>query len=368
MKRIAISVSNDLFSDQRVKKTCQSLKMMGFEITLVGRLLNDSQPINDGHYEIKRMKLSFIKGPFFYANLNIRLFLFLLFHKADLLLANDLDTLLANYLISKIKRIPLVYDSHEYFTEVPELQGRFSKKVWEKIEKFIFPRLKDVFTVNDSIAQIYQKKYGVKVQTIKNFPNRNTQFTPLSRAELRIGNEPYIILQGAGINIDRGSEELVLAMEFVSNVKLYIIGSGDVIPKLKQMVIVNNLMNKIAFIEKKKPEILKSYTFHAELGITLDKDTNLNYRYSLPNKIFDYIQAGIPVLSSDLPEVKQVVLDNNIGIISPSHAPIDIAASINRMIGEDFKLNHAEELSNAANLLCWENQENLLQQVYQKFL
>ena len=106
----------------------------------MGRELPDSPIMNLRTYQTKRMKLFFTKGSLFYAFFNIRLFIFLLFKKIDLLVSNDLDTLLANYLISKIKGIPLVYDSHEYFTEVPELEGRFAKKVWLAIEKWIFPK------------------------------------------------------------------------------------------------------------------------------------------------------------------------------------------------------------------------------------
>ncbi len=369
-KRIIISVSNDLYSDQRVKKVCNSLYKIGFDIILLGRLLADSKDITDRPYSIKRFKLAFSKGPLFYATLNIRLFLYLLFHKADVLLANDLDTLLPNYLVSKIKKIPLVYDSHEYFTEVPELQGRYSKKVWEKIESRIFPKLNKVFTVNQSIATIYENKYGVKINVLKNIPNKETStFTPLSKEDLGIANiEKYIILQGAGINIDRGAEEIVEAMQFVKEAVLLIVGSGDVLEKLKAMVNDLSLSNKVIFIAKQSPQKLKSFTYHAELGLSMDKDTNLNYRYSLPNKIFDYIQAGIPVLASNLPEISKVVIDNNIGVICKSHNTNEISKCINNMLKNNAKKQLANNIAQAAKILNWESQEDVLIKVYKDFL
>lgn len=115
------------------------------------------------------------------------------------------------------------------------------------------------------------------------------------------------MLQGAGINVDRGAEEAVASMAFIDNAILLIIGGGDVILQLKQMVIKGNLSSKIIFIDKLPPDELAAWTKLADIGLTLDKDTNINYRLSLPNKIFDYIHAGIPVLTSNLIEVKKLL-------------------------------------------------------------
>ena len=139
--RIYVSVSNDLFSDMRVDKVCNTLVSMGFDVHLVGRKLPNSLPLTNRNYKTKRLKLLFKKGALFYAEFNFRLFWYLLFKKHSVLLANDLDTLLANRWVSKLKGSQLVYDSHEYFTEVPELkEGSFAKNTWLKIEKQIFPK------------------------------------------------------------------------------------------------------------------------------------------------------------------------------------------------------------------------------------
>lgn len=369
MKTVVVSVSNDLFSDQRVKKMCNSIEKLGFNIVLLGRLLPDSKDITDRNYTIKRFKLCFNKGALFYAVLNIRLFFYLLFRKVDVLVANDLDTLLANFLISKIKGIPLVYDSHEYFTEVPELEGRKAKKIWLKIEKSIFPRLKNIITVNKSIADIYKTKYGVDLKIIKNLPNKLNNFTPLSKEELNIEHiHKYIILQGAGINIDRGAEELVEAMLDVSLSKLLIVGSGDVIHILKNRVLNSELKDKVFFIDKQSPERLKSYTYYAELGLSLDKDSNLNYRYSLPNKIFDYISLGVPVLVSDLVEVSSIVNDYKVGKVIKTHSSEEIAKEINLMLAQDSKKLLHTNLQKAAEELNWENQDSIINDIYSKFL
>lgn len=343
---------------------CNSLANEGYNIVLLGRKLPSSKDINDRNYKTIRFKLPFTAGALFYASLNIRLFFYLLLHKSDVLYANDLDTLLPNYLVSKIKKIPLIYDSHEYFTEVPEIQGRWVKKVWKSIEGHIFPKLKHIITVNKSIADIYSKKYNVDVKVIKNLPNKLENFTPLSKKDLGIDIiGKYIILQGAGINVDRGAEELVKAMLEVNNVKLLIIGSGDVVSELKLEVKNGNYNNKIIFIDKQSPEKLKSYTYYAELGLSLDKDTNLNYKYSLPNKIFDYINLSVPVLVSDLVEVSRIVNVYNVGTIIPEHNPKEITKGINSMIENNAKEKLQENLKNAAKELNWEQQEFVIKEI-----
>ncbi len=369
MRRVYVSVINDLVTDSRVHKVCLTLTNLGYEVLLIGRLLPDSLPMDERPYSSRRMRLIFKKGPLFYAFFNIRLFLFLLFRKKGLLVANDLDTLLANYLISKIKRVPLVYDSHEYFTEVPELKGRFAQKVWLAVEKRIFPRLKYVFTVNESIAGEYEKKYGVKPLVVRNLPSKKTAaVAPFSKAEVGMEEgKKVVILQGSGINIDRGGEEAVEAMAFVENAVLLIVGSGDALPLLKKTVKDKGLENKVLFVPRQPRDMLYRYTAMADIGLSLDKDTNLNYRYSLPNKIFDYIQCGVPVLASDLPEVAAIVRGYDVGMVLDEHSPAAVARAINLMLDEDFKSKKAANIKKAAAELLWENDEKKLISIYSKF-
>ena len=153
--KIIFSVINDYVGDQRIQRIAGYLHEQGHEIEIVGRILPDSLPVNHFLYKVTRLNLFFIKGKFFYLEFTIRLFCYLLFQKTEILVANDLDTLLPNFLISRFKKKKLIYDSHEYFTQVPELIHRpATQKIWLAIERFIFPKLKYVYTVNASIATI----------------------------------------------------------------------------------------------------------------------------------------------------------------------------------------------------------------------
>lgn len=369
-ERIIISVTSDIVTDQRVQRAAGTLKEVGYQVMLVGRVLPDSIEMKGKRFRLKRFKLWFNKGPLFYLNYNARLFWYLLWHQTDILLSNDLDTLPANFLVSKIKRIPLVYDSHEYFTGVPELSHRPRvRAIWKRIESFIVPKLKYAYTVNSSIAQLYQDEYKVKFHVIRNMPEVKFQIRTdldIIKRELRLPQDKsIIILQGAGINIQRGAEEAVQAMQFVENAILLIIGSGDVIPALKLMVVELQLSEKVKFEPKKSPSELFLYTLCADIGLSLDKDTNLNYRYSLPNKIFDYIQAGVPILASDLPEIKKIVEGYDIGYITPDHQVKSIANLMNRMIEEKEKrLTWLKNLKIASQELNWDQEKNKLLQIF----
>jgi len=124
LKTVLVSVINDLTTDQRVDKVCNTLTGLSFQVVLIGRKKRDSLDLDERKYKMHRMKLMFERGPLFYAEYNIRLFLYLLTFRADLLISNDLDTLMPNYLIHRMKGVPLVYDSHELFTETPEVIHR----------------------------------------------------------------------------------------------------------------------------------------------------------------------------------------------------------------------------------------------------
>ncbi len=368
-KRVIVSVINDLATDARVKKTCDELVGLGFEVILVGRKLRNSTEIVGWSFKTKRMHLLFTKGVFFYLFFNIRLFFILLFSKSDLFFSNDLDTLLPNYLVSKLKGIPLIYDSHELFCEVPELQKTpFKKKIWESLERMIVPKLKYCITVNQSIATIFEKKYKVKFTVTRNIPIPTNLENPKSREDLHIDSKKKMILmQGAGINMDRGAEELVLAMKHVEDAVLYIIGSGDVWNNLKLLITENKLESKVVLISKLPKQALMNYTRYAHLGISIDKNTNLNYLYSLPNKLFDYIHADVPVLASRMVEVEEIIKKYDIGCFIDSHEPNHIAQRITQALNSDHYSRWKQNSVVAKKALTWEEERkgliNLVQSI-----
>jgi glycosyltransferase involved in cell wall biosynthesis len=363
-KKIIISVTNDLVGDQRVHKVASSLIKNGYDVLLIGRLLIKSFPI-ERPYKTKRMRLLFRKSVLFYAEYNFRLFIFLLLHKADIFLSNDLDTLPANYYASKIKRKQLVYDSHEYFTEVPELVHRPKiKKIWERIERRILPKVKHSYTVCQSIADAYNESYSIDMKVVRNVPlcENKSEISELPFRKQFPGKK-IIVYQGS-VNIGRGLEDMIEAMKFIENTVFVIIGDGDIKADLERKVKEADLNKKVYFTGKIPLEKLKSYTASANIGISLEKNLGLNYYYALPNKLFDYIHAGIPVLASKLPEIERIIDTYAIGMFIDNHHPEHIAEKLNFMLNnsEDYDL-WKKNCRKASEELCWENEEQILMSV-----
>ncbi|MEO6133616.1 MAG: hypothetical protein ABIP35_00600, partial [Ginsengibacter sp.] len=140
-KKILVSVISDLVTDQRVQKECNTLHKIGYDVLLIGRKSERSFGLHELPFKTLRFYNFFKRGPLMYLVFNLQLFFYLLFKRGDILWSNDLDTLLPNYLVSRIKRRMLIYDSHEYFTE--SVYKKTSKKIWLWLEEKIFPHLKN---------------------------------------------------------------------------------------------------------------------------------------------------------------------------------------------------------------------------------
>ncbi len=364
MAKIIFSVTNDIVTDQRVYKISHTLEGAGNEVMIVGREHPDSPKINKDSVFSKRFKLLFQKGPLFYMEYNLRLLMYLLVRKADIFVADDLDTLPANFLAARLRRKILVYDSHEYFTEVPELIGRsFVRSVWIFIEKRILPGIKVSYTVCESLAKIYNEKYGIQMQVVRNLPLCNRQNSECLES-LHRDNERIILYQGA-LNRGRGLESAIQAMRHVNNARLVIIGGGNIEKDLHLLVKKEKLDGKINFIGRKLWEELYGYTRQADLGISLEEKMGLNYYYALPNKLFDYIHAGVPVLVSDFPEMRKIVDHYEIGNAITYNTPQELAAFITEILdNKNLIRKWKKNLEIAGSELCWEKEEKKIMDIY----
>ena len=363
--KIIVSVTNDLVTDHRVHKVCTTLSQNGYEVKLVGRKFRNSQPV-ERIYKTDRMRLFFNRSAFFYAEYNIRLFFYLLFDRTDLYLSNDTDSLPANYLASKIRRKPLVFDAHEMFPEVPEVTNRkLVKAVWTKIEDIIFPKLKNTYTVCRSIADIYNEKYQMNMQVVRNIPSScRPERSEVETPPIEAGEKKIIIYQGA-VNVGRGIEWLIDAMPYLDDFVFFVVGDGDILQELKERVNRLQLNENVIFTGRVPLETLPAYTACAEIGVNLLENQGLNYYYSLPNRIFDYMRAGIPVLATDFPEIRRIVAHYGIGTLIDHYEPQFLAETIRQMLAQG-KNEVGFAAANAE--LSWENESEILLQVVRKAL
>lgn len=353
MKRVYISVINDLVTDQRVQRVANMLVQEGMDVTCIGRRRKWSPSIEGELFKVHRFRMLFNKGPLFYLFFNTRLFFKLLFvPEPSLFIANDLDTLPAVYLAARIRKVKLIYDSHEFFTQVPELINRKRvQSIWKAIESRLVPRVDYAISVSHPIAEIYRRLYGTRFRVVRNVPERRI----CEQRSAFQGAGPMIIYQGA-LNVGRGLELMIRSMKYMEEVSLVIAGTGDIELELKKLVNMEALTDRVIFMGRLEPRELVHLTCSAQLGISLEEDRGLNYRYALPNKMFDYIQCRIPVLCSNLPEMAKIVETYGIGVAIRDRDPENIARVVRFMLEEHEAGAWDRALEKAAEALCWEKE------------
>lgn len=352
MKRIISIAISDLATDQRVLKVAGFFQQNNYDVLVVGRLLPGSLPL---HLPFKtlRLKMLFNRSFLFYATFNVKVFFLLLFSRCSHILANDTDTLPAAFLAAKLKRVKLIFDAHELFPEVPELYNRnFVKKVWIKIEDLFFPRLTKASTVCESIAGYYKQRYGLEMTVIRNIPPCRKSAGKL----LDYGTKKVILYQGA-LNKGRGLEWVIEAMPFVTNAVLVIIGSGDIEQEIKKQVDDLKLNDSVIFRGRIAADELYKYTPSASIGLCLLQDIGLSYQFSLPNRIFDYLHAGVPVLATRFPEIEKIVETYHTGVLIDNYEPQYLASVINSILENPVDTTHFDAVSKE---LCWENESEKL--------
>jgi glycosyltransferase involved in cell wall biosynthesis len=359
-KKIITSAFSNLYTDQRIEKVCSTLHENGYSIELIGNNWGGAEEMSRP-YSFSRIKLISKNLKTAYFEFNWKLY-HELKKKADkntILHANDLDALLPNYLISKKLNIPLIFDSHEIFSEMPAIQGKMSQKLWRYLQKSVVPNIKFMITASSGYANWFKNQYGVDPVVVQNAP-RKLDFT-LEIPE----NNPRILLYQGVINPFRGIDKAILAMKHLDNVIFKIAGDGPKRKEYEELIIKENLQNKVEFLGKLLPEDLRKITLTADCGMSIEENGGESYFYSLPNKVLDCIQARVPLILSSLPEMQNIKNQFDVGEIIKDHQPSTIAESVNLILNKGRK-NYQPELEKAANILCWENEEVKLLQVFEK--
>ena len=355
---VRISVINDISYDQRMLKTAHTLYEHNYDVHIIGRSLPSSKPLEKNNFTPHRLQCVFNKGKLFYLEFNLRLILFMLFKSKGIYVSTDLDTLFAMRILSLIKRSPLVYDAHEYFTEVPELSHRpISKGAWRVLERILLPGIKYCYTVSPGLVYLFKKNYKKNFSLVRNMPRLKS--LPIQNNQ----SQKRILYQGA-LNVGRGLEVAIRAMKHV-NAELYIVGEGDISEKLKEMVSYLQLESKVTFTGNISPEALTELTRKASVGINLLENRGLNYYYSLANKFFDYIEAGIPQISMRFPDYDQLNQEYEVALLMDGLNEFVLSNAINDLLtdSELYTKFHKNALK-AREVLCWEKEEQTLLDIY----
>jgi glycosyltransferase involved in cell wall biosynthesis len=358
VKKIIFTVTNDLNYDQRMQRICGTLADAGYDVLLVGRKLRTSLVVSNEKYKQHRLNCWFSKGKNFYAEFNIRLFFYLLFRKADCICSIDLDTILAGYYVSRIKKIIRVYDAHEYFSQLDEVISRPNiYRFWHRIERKLIPKFPNGYTVCDSLATEFKKNYNVDYKVIRNLPL-------LADSNNQVKNKVGVVLYQGAVNRGRGLDKIVLAMKNV-NAQLWVCGHGNFMEEMKATVQANDLSAKILFFGLLKPDVLKERTAQAYIAINPFEKTGLNQYLSLSNKFFDYIHAGLPQVTMNYPEYRRINDQYKIADLIDDLNPETIAKGISNLLDdEELYLQLKKNCSIAKQDLNWQNEKGKLLNFY----
>lgn len=361
-KKIFVAVTNDVSTDYRVHKVCEYLIKKKYSVTVYGRVLPNTIKVNR-IYEIIRKKHFFNNNFLFYAEYNIRLLFKLLRDNYTTVVANDLDVLPACFVASKLRNKELIYDSHELFSEGPELQGRrFVQCFWRSLERYFLPKIKKQYTVSHAISEFYNKKYANKMGVIRNIPLLNDKEIT---DEVSFPTKNKTILYQGVLNPGRGIKRMIRALPLIENLDLIIIGYGKVEDELKEFVIQQNMQERVHFLGRINREKLFNYTRKATLGMVLEEPLGLSFTYSLPNKLFDYIHAELPIIAGNLPEITSIVKRHNVGVCVEDYSPQKIAEAIQTLLNDNSLYDSIKANQNKAKQeLCWEIESKQLDKYF----
>lgn len=359
MKKIICTVTTDLVFDQRMRRICTGLHNAGYEVLLVGRKKGKSPDLREEPYQQHRIKCWNEKGVLFYTEFNIRLFFFLLFSSFDAISSIDLDSILPGRVVALIRGKQQTYDAHEYFTEMEELADRkFVQSIWKLIERVTVPYIKQGYTVSEGYAELFKSKYNVDYKIVRNA-------TVLESNEPKVNDSKVILYQGA-VNYGRGLLPLIDAMHKV-DAKLVICGDGDLYNEVKAKIEREHLEHKVEMMGYVQPDQLKAFTQSARIGLTLFEAKGLSNKYSMANRFFDYMHAGVPQLAMNYPEYKSFNAKFEVAKLLDDLTPFTIASSLNHLLKDEqhYQYIHSEALK-ARKVFNWQNEEARLVSVYQE--
>lgn len=370
MKKVANVVLNDFTNDSRVWKISNSLTQLGFE-PLVVAMHSEGLALDecvDG-VEVTRIKLrsrawSKWKPIQLLKYLEFMFRAFWRYRTFDVIHCNDLSALPIGVLIKLFSRnASVVYDCHEYQTEVKSLHG-VSKQLSKYLERFLIRYADQICTVSDSIANEYTRLYNIpKPHLVLNCPRYIEQDKRnFFRDELGIRENQTIFLYQGGLGKGRGIELLLEAFSGLESDQNVLVCMGyGMLEALVQEKAAR--YDTIFFYPAVSPSVLLSYTSSADYGILFYEDTCLNHRYCSPNKIFEYLMAGLPVLTSNLFEMKRLVETEGVGIVAEKNTVEGFKQAVEASLLQDYSLIQ-ENVFATRKKYCWEEQEKVLEKMY----
>lgn len=283
----------------------------------------------------------------------------LLRERVDVYHAHDFEALLLGYLAALTKKTRLVYDSHELWVESREFSSPFKRKFIRPfvvmMEHFLIKRADGVITVNESIAKHLAHKYKIdKPVVVSNFSERfSVGASDVLREKLALDKKKKIVLYQGGIMTGRGLEKLVECSRYLDNdIIVVLMGYGHLKKALQKKIEAENI-HRVKILDAVPLDVLINYTASADIGISPIQNICLNHYYSLPNKIGEYIMAGIPFAVSNFPEMRKLAIEENMGAVFDPEDCRSIASAVNELLDPKLYALKKENVLRARETYNW---------------
>jgi glycosyltransferase involved in cell wall biosynthesis len=372
-KKVVILTAMDPYKDIRAIKIANSLSDNQYDVSLVAGFA-DKAFKRDAKFSIFDFKIPYNIKSSITKKVLWKLNFFLSSIKTirridpDIIHASNIDMLVLAYFYG-FKNRKIIYDSYEICAHKSGVasESRIMSMLIEKVERFLIKRIDYMICVSNSAEKYFREKYSVeKIKNITNVPKVKGLILKKS------SNKPKIVLYLGNFSPSRGIEELILAGHLLNPLagKIHLQGFGAYESDFRKIIIDNNLNEKVQIIPPILPEkVLDEISEKADIGIVLTKPTSINHKLTVSNKIFDYVNAGLPVIMSNVDEHRYLNDKYNIGIIIDEITPEKISDAIERLSRDrEFYEELSKNCSIAAKDLNWDKEEQKVLNLYNEIL
>ncbi|MCP5063880.1 MAG: glycosyltransferase family 4 protein [Ignavibacteriae bacterium] len=357
-KIIVIAFLGNAYHDSRVVNLIDSLKQENFQVkTISFDWKTKDLKTQLGETSIYKLDKSSTSISFYF-NFFFLLIKNLLKHKAQIYFAEDIYTLPIVYFFAKLNKAKVFYNSREIYAHLAGLRNKgLVQSIIARVERSFIYKVDSVLVTGQMDAEYLEEAYGIKnLVVIRNLPKYTNEIKSVDlRTKLSISKEEKIILYQGVVLEGRGILYLIKLLDKINNAHFVIVGDGEFRKEFEKYANESTVKNRVHFIGAVKHEELINYTSNADIGISLIENISISYYYALPNKLFEYIMAGVPILSSKLPQMEKVVSEYKVGQCVDMTNEDEVVQTLNEMLSNDEMLNeYSANCKKAAKELNWE--------------
>lgn len=359
-KKVCIAFLGNALLDTRIINLSNSLKEDGYKVTVISfDWYSEHFPHTEDHikiFKLRKRKITIL----FYLNFTFILLKELLKRRADLYIAEDIYTLPLISIIGRIRKARVIFNSREIYSHIGGLSNKpFIQKIVSAVEKVFITKVHLVLTTGGMDSEFIEKKYNISnTLVIRNLPFYRQSTQPIDfRKKYNLTKEEIILLYQGVILKGRGIGRIIQAMKNLPRTVFILLGEGEQKNNYRKLAEECGVDDRVFFEGTYPQKELINYTAGGDIGICIIENISLSYYHALPNKLFEYIMAGLPVISSILPQLKKIIDDYQVGEIVDIEQGELIEEKIIKLINNQNLLNvYKTNCSVAAKKLNWQEE------------